>query len=92
MCLETTREETEEFRRKNKDKEFIWGYKVYEILRFRDDKDDKVKLRPLFFAGSVEPGEIKSNRSRLNFDKRDGDTWYDNYDSDILPMLKQQGF
>jgi len=91
MCLETTKEETEKFRKKHKNEKYIWCYKVYHA---RFGGYYKAGLYNLIFNTiiKISPGEIRSNRSRLNFDKRDGDTWYDNYDSDILPMLKQQGF
>jgi len=73
MCLATTKEETEKFRKKNKDKEFIWGYKIYTL--------ESLNLYPVYYHRSkkIRPGEIKSNRSRLSFDKRDLDDWYDEY-------------
>ena len=72
MCLATTKKETEEFRKKNKDKESIWCYKVYK--RFTRSNNRNV-LRSIFYdtGCSIKPGVIKSNRSRLNFDKRDRD-------------------
>jgi len=73
MCLATTKKETEDFRNKNQDKEFIWAYKLYEIY--------EGKLYPVWYHRycSVKPGEIKSDRSRLSFDKRDEDYWTPSY-------------
>jgi len=72
MCLETTKAETKEFKEQNKNKEFIICYKVY--------KKYNNKLYSPFFSIEEEilPGEIKSNRSRLSFDKRDEDEYNHN--------------
>ena len=81
MCLETTRKETEKFHRKNKNKKFIWGYKIYCLY--------KNKLYPPYFLNDdlVEPGIIKSDRSRLSFDKRDLDHCEKIYDCGFFDSI-----
>ena len=69
MCLETTKEVTEKFRKKNKNKKFIWAYKVYQVRNNR-------LYSVIYGINLISPGEIRSNRSRLSFDKRDQDNWY----------------
>jgi len=80
MCLATTKKETEEFRKNNKNKESIWCYKIYK--RVTRSNNRKV-LRSIFYdtGCSIKPGVIKSNRSRLNFDKRDKDYYHGHFRS-----------
>jgi len=72
MCLETTKEETNKFRNRNKDKKFIWAYKVYERV-------GSGLYSPFccHFNGII-PGIVKSDRSRLSFDFRNKDYYVGN--------------